>query len=100
MLDLAKFQFQPGKLHNNKVIFILFQYGKDLVRQVKKLSASWNPSTKSWHLPDQQHIRSLLNLPTKPSGKIALHQIHAVTAESTAFATLRLFLKMPCKKHV
>lgn len=92
MLDLTKFEFQPGKFQNKEVIFIRFQYDKTLIQQIKKLSATWNPSTKSWYLPDQQHFRSLFNLPPKQSGKNALHQIHAIN--QPAFLQLQETLQL------
>ncbi|MVM40412.1 tyrosine-type recombinase/integrase [Spirosoma sp. HMF3257] len=64
--------------HNGKdVIFIRFEYNKELNKRVRELSgARWSQSQKAWYIVDNPHYRQLFGLATPLAGKDVIAHIH------------------------
>ena len=61
------------------VIFILFEYNKDLNEQVRGLTgARWSRSKKAWYVTDNPHYRRQFGIAPPLAGKDVIAQIHSV----------------------
>ncbi len=69
----------PGNLGNRKVIWLQLENSKKYIRELKAIHAKWNAHVNCWFLPDNDQIRTMLNLPQKePVGEAALAKISAI----------------------
>ncbi|WP_461791186.1 tyrosine-type recombinase/integrase [Pedobacter sp.] len=64
-MELKKYLISLGKHQNKKVIWITFDYDKELILRLKHSFpiARWSSSQKKWHIPDCKHHRDALGLP-------------------------------------
>ncbi len=70
--------FQPGRLHDEAVIFIRFDYDAELVKRVRTLTGvRWSKSEKAWYVKDNDHYRQQFKLPPRECGKEALAKVSA-----------------------
>jgi site-specific recombinase XerD len=70
--------FQPGRLHDEAVIFIRFDYDAELVKRVRTLTGvRWSKSQKAWYVKDNDHYRQQFKLPPRECGKEALAKVSA-----------------------
>ncbi len=77
-------------------ILIHFEYHSGLIRQVKKLSAKWSQTHKSWHLP---YSRKQLNLIHHAFDQVAqIDQTAIVFQEKSGVKTVPVQSKSPPKK--
>lgn len=91
---VEKVKVFPGQHQNRKVIWLIFPYDQSLIQQVKSLGARWSVSEKAWHVPDNNHFRSLLALePLPPVGKEVLDKIHPVNQKALQRMLDQLTLK-------
>lgn len=70
------YQYEPGTLRDEAVIFIRFPYEPKLIEHVRQLvGVRWSKSQKAWYVRDNDHYRMLFNLPPRESGKAALAKV-------------------------
>jgi site-specific recombinase XerD len=70
-------QYSKGEHQGKKVIFIRFEYNKDLIERIKKLSgAKWSASNKCWYVPQNQTYLTLFGLESGPEGHNAILRIN------------------------
>lgn len=76
VFDPNLFQISLGSHNDKKVIWIKFDYDKDLIRQLKnKVKAHWSASQKTWYVVDNPHYRELCGLDADVVGKEVLLKI-------------------------
>ncbi len=74
--DPSLFQFSLGTHHNKKVIWVKFNYDKNLILQLRShTKAIWSASQKAWYLVDNAHHRRLCGLENNIVGKDVLLKI-------------------------
>ncbi len=65
------------------VIFILFEYDKDLNEQVRGLTGvRWSRSKKAWYVADNPHYRRQFGIAPPLAGKDVIAQIHSVNQQA------------------
>lgn len=72
------FKYSAGLHKNQTVIWIHFEYNKDYIVAVKKLSAHWSQTQKCWYAPDTNRFRAIFGLEDKVIGKNAFSKIAEV----------------------
>jgi integrase/recombinase XerD len=74
---MDKVIFEIGTHREKAVIFIRFDYNKNLVERVKKLpGATWSQTQNAWYVLDSAHYRAKFGLESMPMiGKAVLQQI-------------------------
>lgn len=69
--------------HNQNVIFLHFEYNKELISEVKQLTgAKWSQSQKAWYVLDTPHYRQKFGLEQKTIRDGALKKIHTTNLPS------------------
>ncbi|WP_299397636.1 tyrosine-type recombinase/integrase [uncultured Gelidibacter sp.] len=94
-MNLDKCNFQSGILHNKQVIWIKFPYEHALINDLKKKlpSARWNPTYKSWYMPDLPAVRTALQMPQEDIENKWLQDIHPVNQKAMSDFINQLQLK-------
>ncbi|QES90603.1 tyrosine-type recombinase/integrase [Rhizosphaericola mali] len=66
-MDFSKISLTFGMHREKEVIWLAFEYNKDLINEIKQLlpTAKWSSTQKKWHVPDDNAVRDLLHLPMK-----------------------------------
>jgi integrase/recombinase XerD len=73
-----KISYSLAQHHNQDVIFLRFDYDKELIAEVKQLvGAKWSQSQKAWYVLDTPVYREKFGLEEKKIGKGTLKKIHA-----------------------
>lgn len=86
-------KYELGSHDGKNVIFIRFEYSKELNERVRKLvGVRWSNSKKSWYVLDNEHNRTLFRIEQKPVGYGAIEKIHAVN--ETAYQRLLEHLQL------
>ena len=71
-------QYQPGRHKTQAVLWLRFDYHKDLINKVKQLpGCKWSQSQKCWYVPDIAAYREQFGLNPAITGKAVLAKIHA-----------------------
>ena len=88
-----KVQFELGTHKDKKVIFIRFEYDKELITRVRKLvGVTWSQTQKSWYVLDTPHYRERFRISPQPVGKEVITHISPINQR--AFYALIDTLKM------
>lgn len=76
------------------MIFIRFDYDRDLNARVRKLvGVQWSHTEKAWYVPNNPHYRQLFRLAAPLAGKDVLSQIHPTNIPALAALVETLQLK-------
>ncbi|PZP50848.1 MAG: integrase [Pseudopedobacter saltans] len=69
-MDFSKLSLTFGIHREKEVIWVAFDYNKDVLKDVKWLlpTVKWSNSQKTWYVPDVDSVRELLQLPPKEYG--------------------------------
>lgn len=89
----SPFAYELATHAGNNVIFILFEYDKELNEQVRKLTgARWSRSRKAWYVNDNPHYRRQFGFAPPLAGKEVMAHIDPVNqaAFQTFVETLQL----------
>ena len=95
MNDFTPYTFTFGSHFNQRVIYISFENKAELIAPIRQLrGARWNPTLKSWHVPDNKHYRDLFGLTNEFSvGKTVLSRIVPVNQNELQRMVEQLKLK-------
>ncbi|MFT4062515.1 MAG: tyrosine-type recombinase/integrase [Edaphocola sp.] len=76
VFDPKLFQIALGTHHGKKVIWVKFEYDKNLIQHLRThATAHWSASQKAWYLADNLHNRNLCGLEADIVGKDVLLKI-------------------------
>lgn len=90
---MKKYSLRIGEHKKKSVIWIIFDYDRELIDRVKKLVGSkWSSSEKSWYVPDNDHYRTLFKLPEKEVGDTYVNKIDEINQK--AYQEFRNQLKL------
>jgi integrase/recombinase XerD len=86
-------RYEPKQHKGNDVIFVRFEYDRDLNARIRKLTgAQWSHTEKAWYVPNNAHYRRLFGLAAPLASKDVLTHIHPtnVPALTRLVETLQL----------
>jgi integrase/recombinase XerD len=73
----ATVKYEPATHRDKDVIFIRFEYDRDLNERMRKIvGVKWSSSKKAWYVSDTRHYRQQFGLEPKYIGKAVLSHIH------------------------
>lgn len=79
VFDPNLFQISLGIHHNKKVIWIKFDYDRNLIHHLRShAKAQWSASQKAWYITDNPHHRQLCGLEAYIVGKDVLLKISEI----------------------
>lgn len=80
---MKKYTLRIGEYKKKSVIWIVFDYDKELIEKVKQLVGSkWSSSEKAWYIPDNKYYREIFKLPKKEIGETYVSQLHEVNVNA------------------
>ncbi|WP_186741821.1 tyrosine-type recombinase/integrase [Spirosoma utsteinense] len=86
--------YEPAVHKGDDVIFIRFDYDRDLNARVRKLvGVQWSHTGKAWYVPNNPHYRQLFKLEAPLAGKDVLSQIHPINVPALTALVETLQLK-------
>lgn len=86
-------RYEPALYKGMAVIFIRFEYDRELNARIRKLvGVQWSHTEKAWHVPNNAHYRRQFGLAAPLAGKDVLAHIHPnnIPALTKLVETLRL----------
>ncbi len=83
-MKLSNYTFQLGNHREKKVIWVKFQYNKELQKQLRERfpSLSYSASNKCWYLADLPVVRKHLNLEQNLVGQKLLDSLHPINKQA------------------
>lgn len=84
VMNLSTLDLTIGRHREKEVIWIAFEYNKDIIKEMKQLlpTAKWSNTMKKWYVPDDNAVRDLLHLPLKEyAGKKVLSKLSSNNQE-------------------
>lgn len=94
-MDLSKYTFKIGEHRGKRVIFISFEYNRQLIQDLKNKfsSVKWSKSNKSWYLPDMNTVRDQLKIKRVSTVEKNINKVHPVNKKALHSFIKQLELK-------
>ncbi|GAA4976200.1 tyrosine-type recombinase/integrase [Algibacter aquimarinus] len=83
-MNLTNYDFKLGVHKNKNVIWIVFDYNKQIQTELQKQfpSSKYSATNKCWYLPDLPAIRKTLKMQQELPGKKLLNNIHHINQQA------------------
>lgn len=79
----ANIRFEPATHKGTDVIFIRFEYNRELNERVRKLvGVQWSRTEKAWYVRNNPHYRQQFGLTPPLAGKKVIAHIHSVNQQA------------------
>jgi len=86
--------YEPAFHKGKEVIFIRFEYERELNTRIRKLvGVHWSQTEKAWYVADNPHYRQLFGLVAPLTGKAVMVQIHPINVPAMTMLVKTLQLK-------
>lgn len=75
------YSFSLAKYKQKPVIWIKFDYDRDMIKSIRQHGARWSQTNRCWYVTDNAHFRTLFNLSQNTVGKSVLAALSVINQQ-------------------